>query len=112
MGPKARLNLALRKVAPADCENVALGGTLAGIDHAQWRDWGAAQATGTGNYVDGLGFDHPARFTVFRLRSHRGLTYYTRMHVVSKSVVRAGTRRPGIDMTVDVAPDGVPAARP
>ncbi len=94
----------LLEVAPAHCGNSALGGVLAGIQGARWRGWGAARATGTGDAVDGLGFLHPARFSVFRLRSSGGVTYYTRMHVVSADVVRSGVFRGGVNRVVNVTP--------
>lgn len=99
----------LQEVAPADCGNSALGGTLAGISGARWRRWGAARATGTGNAVDGLGYLHPARYTVFRLRSFAGVTYYTRMHVVSSRMIGGGAFRRGVNRVVNVTPFGMPA---
>ena len=100
----------LLEVAPADCGNSALGGTLAGIQGARWRGWGAAHATGTGDAVDGLGVLHPARFSLFRLRSSGGVTYYTRMHVASSGVVHDGVFRRGVNRVVNVTPYGMPAA--
>ncbi len=100
----------LLEVAPADCGNSALGGTLAGIQGARWRGWGAARATGTGDAVDGLGYLHPARFSVFRIRSSGGVTYYTRMHVASSGVVHDGVFRRGVNRVVNVTPAGIPAA--
>jgi hypothetical protein len=98
----------LLEVAPADCGNSALGGSLAGISGARWRDWGDARATGTGDAVDGLGFLHPARYTVFRLRSSGGVTYYTRMQVVSRGIVHDGVARRGVHKVVNVTPFGMP----
>jgi len=98
----------LSEVAPADCANSALGGSLAGISGARWRNWGAARATGTGDAVDGLGFLHPARYIVFRLRSSGGLTYYTRMLVVSKGILDDGVTRRGVNKVVNVTPYGMP----
>jgi hypothetical protein len=102
----------LLEVAPADCGNAALGGKLAGIAGARWRAWGTARATGSGAAVDGLGYHHPARFSVFRLRSSKGVTYYTRMHVISQSVVRDGALRRGVNRVVNVTPYGMTAAAP
>jgi hypothetical protein len=102
----------LLEVAPADCGNAALGGELAGISGARWRGWGTARATGTGAAVDGLGFVHPARFSVFRLRSSKGVTYYTRMRVVSQGVAHGGVFRRGVNRVVNVTPYRMTAAGP
>lgn len=96
--------LAHMKAHPRDCGNAALGGSTAGIQDAHWRHWGAPVAAGRGHLVDGLGFRYPARFWVYG-RSHRdGVTFYSRMHVISQGEVMGGAWRPGINKVVRVTP--------
>ena len=104
------------KARPRSCGIAAIEGTTSGLRNVRWHDWRAARATGTGQLVDGLGFVHPAHFTAFARTSRDGVAFYSRLHVVSKSVrVRTGgcegckpyTREPGINKTVDVTPWGL-----
>ena len=85
--------------------------TTAGIDHARWKYWGARQATGRGDYVDGLGFQYPAKITVYdRQRTWNflgGGTYaawYLKIHVVARREFRGGIWRGPFNVFMNVAP--------
>jgi hypothetical protein len=108
------------KARPRNCGIAAIEGTMSGLRNVRWHDWRAARATGVGQLVDGLGFVHPAHFTAFARTGRDGVAFYSRLHVVSKSVrVRTGgctgcnpyTREPGIDKTVNVTPWGLGCGR-
>jgi hypothetical protein len=90
-----------------------LTGTTAGIDHAHWKDWGAKQATATGDFVDSLGFTYPAKMTAYGLHKTNnflgGGTYaawYTKLHVIAKREYRGGVYRGPFNVFLNVTPEG------
>jgi len=98
------------KAHPHSCGNQALGGSTAGITGVRWRHWGRGVASGRGQMIDGLGFGYPARFWVFGRSYRDGVTFYSRMRVISQGENRGGAWRPGINRIVNVTPYGLSTA--
>lgn len=98
------------------CETGGRLGSLEGIDHAHWRDWGQRQAIARGSLVDGLGFEYPATITAYNLRRcHRcfGMSaynpsWYLKLHVVAKGGIRGGVPRGPFNVSLDVGPQERP----
>lgn len=85
--------------------------TTAGIDHARWKHWGSRQATGTGQFVDALGFMYPAKLTAYGLHvthnflgEHTYAAWYTKLHVVAKREYRGEIYRGPFNLVLDVTP--------
>lgn len=94
------------------CETSGSLGTLEGIDHAHWRDWGAVRSVATGDLVDGLGYEYPATITAYDMghchqcfgKSDDTISWYRRLHVVTAGGYRGGAQRGPFDVTIDVTP--------
>ncbi len=85
--------------------------TTEGIDHAHWSYWGRRQATANGDFVDDLGFQYPAKITVYdRHRTWNflgGGTYaawYAKMHVVARREFRGDIWRGPFNVFMNVSP--------
>jgi hypothetical protein len=85
--------------------------TLIGIDHAHWRHWGRRRTTATGMVVYGLGFEYPARITVYGLsKTHDFLgqgayvASYNNLHVVSRGGYSHGVHHGPLNLTLGVVP--------
>lgn len=93
-------------------------GAVAGIDHTHWTGWGRATATGTGMFVDGLGFEYPAEITGYGLVSTHNFSgkqfyakWYSKLHVIAQAELRGGTVRGPFDVVMNVTPDGIRAPK-
>jgi hypothetical protein len=87
-----------------------LSNGIEAIRHVRWTGWGHKTADGSGLFLDGLGYAHPAHFVVSGLshsvvcRFGQRATAYTRLHVTAAAVNGGGVRRPGGNSVFNVTP--------